>query len=527
MNKNRLYLFYALLLVGLLTLLGRLFELQVILGAKNRAIAEGNRIRKVVEPAPRGIIYDRHGQPLVRNVPIYRLRQEDCLPEEGDCFGVITREEALKIEAQGGEAAERLRVDVGRDYLYGAALAQVLGYLGEADKEEVSGGVYQLGALVGRTGVEEIYDQTLRGQDGGEIFEVDSQNNKIRQIGKIEPVSGEDLHLSIDGDLSKIAFEALSGQKGAIVATDVQTGEVIVLVSSPSFNPDKIEAKVLTDPELPMFNRAIGGVYPPGSTFKVVTAVAGIEEGKVDEQTIYEDTGQIKIGDYTYRNWYFTQYGRTEGAIDLVKAIKRSTDTFFYKVGEWVGATKLAQWARAFGLGRETGIDLPGEVTGLVPDPDWKEAVKGERWFLGNTYHFAIGQADLLTTPLQVNQMTSIIASQGRLCQPQVKRLTEVNCQDLQLKPLTLKMVGEGMKQACSPEGTAFPFFEFSPQVACKTGTAEFNDPEGRTHAWLTAFAPVDDPEIVVTALVEAGGEGSDVAAPMVKKVMEAWFKKD
>jgi penicillin-binding protein 2 len=539
-NKNRLLVFYGLLIIAFLILAGRLFELQVIFGPKNRALAEGNRMRKLVDPAPRGMIYDRQGKPLVRNVPVYRKKVQS-----EDCFELITREEALKIEAQGGEELDNLRMDIGRDYLYGQTLAHVLGYLGESSQAEVEEGNYQLGDLIGRMGIEEAYDVTLRGHDGGEILEVDSQGNKIREVGKIEPIPGRDLYLSIDAELSQVAFEALEGKKGAVVATETETGQVVVLVSSPSFNSNRINPEVLTDTQEPMFNRAIGGVYPPGSTFKIVTAVAGIEEGKVDRETIYEDTGEIRIGEYVYRNWYFTQYGRTEGKIDLVRAIKRSTDTFFYKVGEWVGATRLAEWAKAFGLGRETGIDINGEARGLVPDPEWKERIKGERWFLGNTYHFAIGQADLLTTPLQINMMTSVIANGGQLCSPRVKGNMDkgtsdgvrlewsrshdssevISCQDLHLKEKTLQLVKEGMEEVCSEGGTAPPFFDFEPQTACKTGTAEFGDPQDRTHAWLTAFAPVDEPEIVVTALVEAGGEGSDVAAPIVKKVMEAWFK--
>ena len=271
-----------------------------------------------------------------------------------------------------------------------------------------------------------------------------------------------------------------------------------------------------------MFNRAIAGAYPPGSTFKIVTTAAGIEDGKIDKNTLFEDTGQIVVGDYTYRNWYFTQYGKTEGKIDVIGAIKRSTDTFFYKVGEWVGPEKLTIWAQKFGLGKKTGLDISGEALGLVPDPG------GRRWFLGNTYHLAIGQGDLLATPLQINMMTSVIANGGRLCRPAISDQLSAtsNCQDLELKAETLRLVREGMKEACSPGGTAFPFFDFTPAVACKTGTAEFGDPQNRTHAWLTAFAPADDPEIVVTVLVEAGGEGSSVAAPIARKVLEEWFKE-
>lgn len=534
-NKARFYIFLGFLAIGFLLLVGKLFELQLVFGSKNRALAEGNRIKKEVIPAPRGIIYDRYDKELVRNVPIYRLKtEENCEDEEG-CFKVISRDEALNLEAQG--ELDGLRTDIGRDYLYREALAHVLGYLGEANKEEVELGKYQMGDLVGRMGVEEKYDRLLRGQDGGLIYEVDAYGNKIREIGRFEPIPGNDLYLLIDAELSKKTYAALEGKPGAVVVSKVENNEILALVSSPSFDPnllsrtenkdEKSQEKIkdlFKDPLKPFFNRAITGVYPPGSTFKIVTATAGIEEGKVDEDTIYNDTGQIQIGEYVYRNWYFTQYGKTEGEIDLIMAIKRSTDTFFYKIGEWVGATRLSEWAYAFGLGKKTGIKIPGEVAGFVPTPKEKQRLKGERWFLGNTYHYAIGQGDLLTTPLQINNLTNVIASGGELCNPSLLEDEEVNCQSLRLKDLSLKLVKEGMKEACSPKGTAFPFFDFKPQVACKTGTAEFGDPEGETHAWLTAFAPFDKPDIVATALIEKGGEGSDVAAPVVKEIMNYYF---
>jgi len=536
-NKAGFYIFLGFLAIGFLLLVGKLFELQVVFGSKNRALAEGNRIKKEVISAPRGIIYDRYDKELVRNVPIYRLKvEEDCEDDEG-CFKVISRDEALNLEIQG--KLDDLRIDIGRDYLYKEALAHVLGYLGEATKEEVELGKYQMGDLVGRMGIEEKYDRLLRGQDGGLIYEVDVYGNKIREIGRFEPIPGNDLHLLIDAELSRKAYESLAGRPGAVVVSKVENNEILVLVSSPSFNPNLLSRtedgnegnqekikELFENPLRPFFNRAITGSYPPGSVFKIVTATAGIEEGKVDENTIYNDTGKIQIGDYIYRNWYFTQHGKTEGEIDIIMAIKRSTDTFFYKIGEWVGATRLAEWAYAFGLGKKTGIKIPGEVAGFVPTPKEKQRLKGERWFLGNTYHFAIGQGDILTTPLQVNNLTSVIASGGELCSPSLLENGEVDCQNLKLKDLSLRLVKEGMKEACLPKGTAFPFFEFKPQVACKTGTAEFGDPEGKTHAWLTAFAPFDKPDIVATALIEKGGEGSYAAAPVVKEIMDYYFNE-
>lgn len=520
--KNRVYLFYGILAIGLLFLLARLFELQIIFGAKNRALAEGNRVKREILPAPRGLIYDSKERELVRNMPIYRVKKE-----EKEEYEVISREEALKMEARG--ETENLRVDIGRNYLYGEVLAHVLGYLGEANEEEVKKNQFKLGDLVGRGGIEEEYDSYLRGQDGGEIYEVDAHGEKIREIGRVEPIPGKNLYLTLDAELSQTAYEALEKKPGAVVATNPQNGQVLILISSPSFNPNNITSQNLTDESLPFFNRAVSGVYPPGSTFKIVTAAAGLEEGKVNAETTYNDTGEIRVGEYSYKNWYFTQYGRTEGVLNIVQAIKRSTDTFFYKVGEWVGPTRLAAWAEAFGLGQKTKIDLPGEAKGLVPSPDLKEK-SGDRWFLGNTYHFAIGQGDLLTTPLQINLMTNVIANEGQLCQPKIREEEKEElraCQNLKLKTETINLIKEGMVGVCSAGGTAFPFFDFQPPVGCKTGTAEFGDPEERTHAWLTAFGPLENSEISVTVLMEKGGEGSAVAAPIAKKIMEKFFKND
>lgn len=528
------FLFWFQLMIFLL-LGARLVDLQLISGEKNRILAEENRVKRIFIPTGRGLIYDRLGLPLVENIPLYRREQGN---GDDSTYETISREKALEIESAGGEEAEKVRVDVGRRYLHGEVLAHLLGYVGQVNREEVSSsrGRLEPGVLVGRGGVEEEYDHVLRGKKGVEIIETDAHGEKKRVIGQVEAQAGQDLKLAIDLSLSQAALKALEGQRGAVVATKARTGEVLALVSSPAYDPNKLSLGIslakfqefLADPGQPFFNRAIGGAYPPGSTFKIVTAVAGLEEGEITGQTLINDPGMIQIGPFAYRNWYFTQYGQTEGEINIITAIKRSTDTYFYKVGEWLGAERLADWAKYFGLGKQTKIDLPGEIDGLVPDPQWKRKIKGERWFLGNTYHLAIGQADLTATPLQVNMMTAAIANGGQFCRPRVTKKTpneETNCQDLKIKKETLGLVKEGMKEACSFGGTAFPFFDFKPQVACKTGTAQFGDPEERTHAWLTAFAPVDDPEIVVTVLVEAGGEGSKVAAPMAKQILEAWFK--
>ncbi len=523
--RRRFFIFWFFLFFAFGILFGRLFQLQIVEGEKNRKLVEEQRISLRKIKAPRGEILDREGRILARNIPVFKRWNRQKREWER-----ISREEALHLEAEGEE--NELSIDVLREYPYGEATSHLLGYLGEVNKEEL--GNYALGDLKGRTGIEEEYEEILRGIDGGELFETDTSGRIIRKIGKKEPIAGKDVKLSINLDLQLAAFEALKGEKGGVIAQNPNTGEVLVLVSSPSFNPNKITKDELTDPGNPFFNRVISGIYPPGSTFKIITAAAGLEEGKIRKDTKIEDLGVITVGKYRYANWYFTQYGKTEGMVDLVWALKRSTDTFFYKVGEWVGAEKIIEWGRKFGLGKVLGIDLPGESSGFLPNPS------GEEWFLGNTYHLAIGQGGLMLTPLQVNVMTSVIASRGKLCRPYLfvsqgaperdfgerENANKSSCFEVGLKKETISLITEGMKEACSQGGTAFPLFDFKPQVACKTGTAEFDDPAGRTHAWLTAFAPIENPEIVVTALVEAGGEGSSVAAPIVKKVLDAYFHR-
>lgn len=488
--KNRLLLFYFLLIIAFSLMAGQLVNLQVIQGERNFSLSEGNRIKLERIQAPRGIIYDRHHQPLVYNVP---------------------------KDAPGESLRATPGAELTRDYLYGEILAHVLGYV-DAD-------------YLGRAGLEKEYDVLLAGKEGGEIYEVDTQGKKLRRLERQEPVPGENLFLTIALDLQKAAYKALGNKKGAVVVSQPKTGEILALVSKPSFNPNVFSLRegpsatpgvesILNDPNQPLFNRATRGVYPPGSIFKIVTATAGLENGKITRETTILDTGEIRIGEYRYGNWYFDRFGRTEGELDVVRAIKRSNDIFFYRVGERVGARELVAWAKAFGL---------GQTAGYLPNP------QAERWFLGNTYHLAIGQGKIGVTPLQVNLMANVIANGGKLCPSQLVKNTsdggaarggrllrgEVNCQDLGINQETLALVREGMKEACQQGGTSLRFLSFDFAVGCKTGTAEFGDPEDRTHAWFTVFAPVDDPQISITVLVEAGGEGSTVAAPIAKEIME------
>lgn len=533
------------LLFGFLIAAARLVDLQILRGSYFRELAEGNRVRRLPLKSARGEILDRNGRFLARNIPVYKLAD---FSAGGVVVGekTISRSEALEIQAERPELVSRLVIESRREYPLGKAAAHLLGYVNEVSKQELQSAVkdcrkiayYQLGDLKGRMGIEAQFDCLLRGVNGEELLEVDNLGRVVRSLGRKEPIPGSNIQVTIDAELQKIAYQALTNPpvkkdmpklgeiRGAFVVQEAKTGKILALVSVPSFDPNRLSGEYLRlvkDDSLPLFNRAIAGVYPPGSTFKIIVAAGALEEKKIDKDFQYEDKGKIVINGFEYRNWYYTQYGKTEGLIDVVRAIARSTDTFFYKVGEMLGVDGIIKWADKFGFGKKTGIDLPGEADGFLPTSEWKKRVTGEPWFLGNTYHLAIGQGDLLATPLQVNVATSVIASGGLFCQPTILP-KEQKCHKIGLSNQIVKLVTQGMIKACSPGGTAFPFFDFSPQVACKTGTAETGT--GKTHAWLTVFAPADNPEIVATILIEEGGEGSKVAAPIMKKILEWWFNR-
>lgn len=560
----RITLLYILLIGLFFLLLVRLFHLTIVKGAENRRLSESNRIRTAIIHAPRGIFKDRTGKPLVENIPAYRITGP-CADESNCRLRLISQEEWQK---SGQKISALFEKDYLRHYLYSYELSHVFGYLNEITDEEIHNPLYQyqdylFGDRIGRVGLESVYERRLRGVDGKELLEVDAQNNVLRHLGQVNPIPGEDIVLSLDESLQKTAYEALGENPGAVIVTKTKTGEVLALVSTPSYDSNKIQEgmtpseyqELIKSSDQPLFNRAISGVYPPGSTFKLVAALAGLASGKITAQTTFEDTGILRIGEFSFGNWYFLQYGKTEGMVDFLRAIARSNDIYFYKVGETVGVDTLSEWGKRLGIGQKTGIELPGEAEGVMPDPVWRKKVRNEEWYLGDTYHLAIGQGDLQTTPLQVNRWTSVIASGGELCDFTLLKTNQEKCTNLGIKKENIALVKEGMRRACYRgddvpyQGTGWPFFDFSISnnndnkdhkryipVACKTGTAEFGDPDNKTHAWFTAFAPLPvkaaddtitgDPEIVVTVLLEKGGEGSTNAGPIAKKIFEEWFKR-
>jgi len=577
--------FWLVLFVSLTILAGRLYGLQVVNGRENRALSDVNRLSSQVIQPERGVILDRHGEVLARNRPGFavvlnlpldpatgaavcsnlvrvlgvdeeELRAKISTAErEGRNLLVVKsdldRETALKIEANPN-LFPGVTTEVGpvRDYADGEVFAHILGFVGEAsvdDLQRLADLQVRGGETVGKTNLEFVYETVLRGEVGERLIEVDTFGHRFRTLSERPAQPGNNLVLTIDAGLQRASFAALTvgmeksgAVAGAAVVQSVKTGEILALVSLPSFEPTLFaegigEAdyqKLLTDPRRPLFNRAISASFPPGSTFKLVTATAALEEGVITPQTLIDDKGSIAVGSFVFRGWA----PEGLGPVNLVTAIAKSSDIYFYTVGggyggqRGVGVEKLAAWARRLGLGAETGVDLTGEVSGLIPDEEWKLQNRGEPWYIGNTYHMSIGQGDVLVTPLQLNNLVAAIANGGTLFQPFLVAETKpVVLQANIASPETLDLIRQGMRAAASPGGTAYPVYDFKVAVAGKTGTSEMGGRE-KTHAWFTCFAPYPSPdsgqvpEIAVTVFLEEGGEGSHDAAPVVRKILEEYF---
>ncbi len=468
-----------------------------------------------------------------------------------------------------------------RLYPAGLYTSHIIGYMGPIPKEEEKTYAqkgYAPDAWVGWSDLEYQYEETLHGQPGVKVIEVDVKGNEKRVVGEpTQPQPGHNLILSLDLELQKIMLDALvqgvnpkRSTSAAAVAVDPRTGYILGMVSLPAYDNNTFadgitseEYDILTRaPGRPLLDHAISGIYPPGSTFKLVTASAGLQEKVITPKTILNAPGIIYLPNRNFPDnpdlaqpfvCWIHKSGGEHGDINVVQALAVSCDIFFYKVGggwppgdfEGLGVDALAHYARLFGFGELSGIDLPGENPGLVPDPKWKRIAKGERWVTGDTYNMAIGQGDVLVTPLQITMMTAAVANDGILYQPQVvaaitdadNHLVQFNApkvrRELPIDPKHLETVRRGMWYAVNADfGTAPDVALPDVEIAGKTGTAEFFDPElGRdlagnlpTHAWFTAFAPYQNPEIALTVFVYNGGEGSIVAAPIAKTILRQYF---
>ena len=513
LKSSQFYVFYLAAFLITLLFLARLFMLTVVEGQKNRTLAENNRIRLVEVEAPRGKILDRNGNILADSEKVYFLEKDGKLQQIISDQAKELQKLGLANENFSGELG-KISVEIARRYPLSVDAAHVLGYTSVVQGDEVKKGQSKVQA-VGRLGLEQNYNDFLTGKPGGKLIEVDARERKVSILGERAAVGGRNIYSTIDLPLQKIAYELLAQhtqsvgtKKGAVVAQNPQTGEILALASSPSFDPEDI-GKSVSDLEKPFFNRATQGSYPPGSIFKIVTALAGLDSGLIDENTQIEDVGEFELGSSKFSNWFFNQYGKRDGVLKIQKAIARSNDIFFYRVAEKVGLETLRRMAIKLGFGQKTGIDLPAEAVGLVPDEVWKKSAYGQDWFLGDTMHMGIGQGFLLATPIQINMATSYMAS-GKLMKPYlvskidgesgsaVNLGSKVLGQDL-VSRANFDLVRSGMRDACRVGGTGAPFFNAPYEVGCKTGTAEKT--LGNPHAWFTVFAPFDKPTIAVTIL--------------------------
>jgi penicillin-binding protein 2 len=573
-RPEKLLLSVYVIVVLFLIIFIRLWQLQILQGDEYRRISESNRLRVIGIPAPRGIIFDRNGFPLVKNAPYFCV---SLIPGEFDDGDVAALSKLLdmpadeitdKIDQEGQSPFIPVRLKEGldfrevsyiearrsdfpgliieteetREYLYGSTAAHVIGYLGKMTPSQAKDPAFRdvpPDAFIGQWGVEKLFDSSLRGVAGKRIIEVDALGREIRLLQGTPPVKGRDLTLSIDIALQKETEKAFEGRAGALVALQPDTGEILGLVSEPSFDPNKFAAGISSedwrslseDEKLPMLNRAIQSQYPPGSTFKIIMAIAGLEEGVINDATTVDCKGGIRFGRWHFGCWKKSGHGVTS----LRRAVVESCDVFFYEVGKRLGIDRIHDYATRFGLGRPTGITLGTEKSGLIPNTKWKAEKKKEPWYLGETFVNSIGQGYVSATPLQMAVMMSAVVNGGRLYRPTLLTTdAPVLVGNAGVREETLEKVKSYLSGVVNdPGGTGGAARSSVTTIGGKTGTAQVvalrhgsgsGAAKFRDHAWFVAFAPVEKPEIAVSVLVEHGGHGGSAAAPVAKKAIEAYL---
>ena len=449
-----------------------------------------------------------------------------------------------------------LRIRPRRSYLMNSMAAHLLGYLGEIGPKQLKiqkEKGYGMGDEIGQFGLERRWDEFLRGRNGGQQVEVDALGRRVRVLHEVEDVPGHSVYLTLDRDLQETAYEALKGKEGSIVALDVHSGAVLALANTPAFDPN-VFARGITADEWralgqdrahPLNNRAVQGQYPPGSTFKIVLTIAALEENVIDPETPLLCHGSMAFGNRVFRDWKKEGHG----AVDLHKGIVQSCDVYFYQLGQRIGIDRIAKYARALGLGEKTGIALDDEKLGLIPDSEWKKKRFGQPWFPGETPSASIGQGYINVTPLQMANLMAVVANGGTLYRPWFVRKVESldgtlireygpeKIRSLALKERTLEHLRSALSEVVnSGAGTGGRGKSNLVAIAGKTGTAQVAEMRGaivkseqlsyliRDHAWFVAYAPADNPEIAVAVLVEHGGHGGAVAAPLAKQVIEKYF---
>jgi len=586
-RSKKIFIFIQVLTVFLLL---NFWKIQVLDHKKYWEKSEANRMREIVLPSQRGLIKDRGKTILADNKASFKVSiiRENCEDYDKSCRKIsrllkieedvlkerikryesfpvfkpivvkenLSFEEVAVIEARKLEFPELfLQAEPKRFYPFGNLAAHALGYIQELSGEEIKNGLYQqrrLGDLIGKTGVEKVYEATLVGTDGEALEIVDSMGRSKGEIAKREPEKGQNIILTLDYALQKKAEELLEGREGAVVMMDPQTGEILALASYPTFDPNKFIDRftpeewldLINSSEFPLENRAIRGQYAPGSIFKLVIDLGALELGIVDEETTFTCKGEIEIYNEPFTCWV----EKGHGEMNLIQGIRNSCNIYHYQVGKKMGIDEISRYAKMLGFGAKTGIDLPGEKTGLVPDPQWKREVRKERWQPGETISVSIGQGPLMVTPLQVALYTSIIANRGKKVTPHLlnsqslagKRVfSEKDAVDIELS--TFETVIQGMWEVVNKGGTGWAANVKGFDICGKTGSTQListekdkekkveeeeEEEETKTHSWFTGFAPRDNPKIVVTVIIEYGGMGGATAAPLARKLFNSYRRK-
>ena len=604
-NRRPLVALGSVVGIAMIVLVAQLFRLQVLGGNRNLGLADGNRINQTITRAPRGVIYDRDHNPLVLNVASFDVTiTPELVPKDSSdrqrifsrvaqitgantqtitdlasgtkvnplqpqlVIAGIDRDKALLFDQESNNLPGfSLDVNPVRSYPTGSLLSDVLGYTGRVSANDLKAHPDYLPTdYIGETGIESQYDNLLRGIDGTQQTEVDSARQPIKVLASTPAVPGSNLVLTIDSGLQQELTNNLSAQltktgatEAAGIAINPNTGEVLALVSLPSYDSNQFAhgisqanyLQLVNNAAQPLYNKAISGAYPTGSIIKPLVASGALQSGTITPATTVDDKGFIQLPNpynpkvvYTYRSW---EPGGL-GVLDLEQAIAQSSDIYFYSVGGGfgnvvgLGVNRLTDWYNKFGLGKKTGIDLPGETTGRVPTPAWKQKTYQQPWYVGDTFNISVGQGDLLASPLQMAVALSSIINGGNVMKPfllkqvvnNAGQVTQTTKPDVVAKvpvsPTNFQVVQAGMRMMIT-SGTGCCYIQqyISVPVAAKTGTAETDPGSGRKpDSWFEAYAPYGpNPQIVMVALVVNGGEGADFAGPAVRDTLAWYFSSD
>jgi penicillin-binding protein 2 len=580
MGKRRVMAIAVVVMAMFCVIIGQLWYLQVLEGGHFLDASDKNRIRIRPIAAPRGILFDRHGTPLVDNRPAFTLsliprelpRDPDeldavlgrvaallrlPLPELREAITRVALDSFLPVRVRRGLDLEDMakieewklelpgvivEVEPQRTYPSSRFAAHLLGYVREASDEQLRQGRYRRGDMVGQSGLERLLDEFLRGRDGGERIEVDAFGRPVRVIQQTDPHPGAEVLTTVDRRIQEAVESAMEGRAGAAIVMDPRNGDVLAMVSTPAFEIDRFTGtidraawlRVVQHPEHPLLNRVLQSQYAPGSIFKIVVTAAGLQERLLTPLDRVSCNGEFQLGTWTFKDWK----PEGHGSVDLHEALAQSCNIYYYQAGLKIGGATITRYARAFGLGQATGVDLASEKTGLIPSPATRRG--RDVWQPGDVVNISIGQGQLLVTPMQIAKLMSAVANNGVLWKPRiVQRIARPErgvlwsdsgkvTGNVELSPIVWAFLRRSLTAVTEEGGTGFAARIPGMDIAGKTGTAQMiahsRADRGQDHAWFAAFAPARDPEVVVVVLVERGGRGGQVAAPIARKILNAIF---